>query len=71
MEKKVHISVICLDSDVLVVGSLADVEGDEEQELGDGWDDIYMNFRNLNDLISAAHGPAGPDPWCTGKGRLR
>jgi len=27
-------------SDVLAVGSLADVEGYEEQELGEGWDHI-------------------------------
>ena len=71
MEKKVHISVVCLDSDVLVMGSLADVEGDEAQELGEGWDDIHMNFRNLNDLISATHGPTGPDPPCMDKGCLR
>ena len=45
-----------------MVGSLADVEGDEEQELGGDWDNGKMNFRKLNDLISAAHGPAGPDP---------
>ena len=31
---------LVVDSDVLAVGSLADVEGDEEQELGEGWDDI-------------------------------
>ena len=59
-----------MDSDILSVGSPADVEGDEEQELGEGWDNIYMNFRNLNDLISAAHGPTGPDLWCRGKGCL-
>jgi len=29
-----------MDSDVFAVGSLADVEGDEEQELGEGGDDI-------------------------------
>ena len=31
---------LVVDSDVLAVGSLADVEGDEEQELGESWDDI-------------------------------
>ena len=31
---------LVVDSDVLAVGSLADVEGDEEQELGEGLDDI-------------------------------
>ena len=31
---------LVVDSDVSAVGSLADVEGDEEQELGEGWDDI-------------------------------
>ena len=31
-----------MDSDVLAVGSLADVEGDEELELGVGWDCIDL-----------------------------
>jgi hypothetical protein len=30
------------DSDVLAVGTLADVEGDEELELGEGWDRIDL-----------------------------
>ena len=31
---------LVMDSDVLAVGSLAGVEGDEEQELGESWDNI-------------------------------
>ena len=30
------------DSDVLAVGVLDEVEGDEEQELEDGWDSIVL-----------------------------
>jgi hypothetical protein len=33
---------LVMDSDVLAVGSLADVEGDEELELGVGWDCIDL-----------------------------
>lgn len=31
-----------MDSDVLAVGTLADVEGYEEPELGEGWDHIDL-----------------------------
>jgi len=33
---------LVMDSDVLAVGTLADVEGDEELELGEGWDHIDL-----------------------------
>ena len=33
---------LVMDSDILAVGTLADVEGDEELELGEGWDHIDL-----------------------------
>jgi hAT family C-terminal dimerisation region len=33
---------LVMDSDVLAVGALADIEGDEELELREGWDHIRL-----------------------------
>ena len=48
-----HLGGLVMDSDALAVGSLADIEGDEEQELGEGWDkfswilEIWMTWFQL------------------------